>query len=98
MVKRNQIACTSIDLTLDVDASITEINSRGLRLVSQMKIVPCVHSKSMCAIYIQGKLYLDMGLRKPKKRMEFDHPPVSDKSVCVHTPVVMAVIDRDDMA
>ena len=29
--------------------------------------------------YIPGKLYLDMGLREPKKRVKFDQPHLSEK-------------------
>ena len=52
----------------DLKPLITDMNST----VQYRSTVPRVHSKSMHAIYIQGKLYLDMGLRKPKKCVEFD--------------------------
>ena len=52
----------------DLKASTTDMNST----VQYRSTVPHAHSKSMHAIYIQGKLYLDIGLRKPKKHMEFD--------------------------
>ena len=41
----------------DLKASTTDMNST----VQYRSTVPHAHSKSMYAIYIQGKLYLDMG-------------------------------------
>ena len=60
----------------DLNASTTDMNSTA----QYGSIVPHMHSKSMRAIYIPGKLYLDMGLRKPKKRVKFDQPHLSEKA------------------
>ena len=57
---------------VDLSASTIDMSSTA----QYRSIMPRVHS--MCVIY-PAKLYLDMGLRKPKERVKFNQPHLSEK-------------------
>ena len=62
---------------------LSDLNASSTNRNSTVQYGSHVHAKSMCATCIYPvypvKLYLDMGLRKPKKHVKFDQPHLSEK-------------------